>query len=65
VMCCGSSKEDTKNDTMVGCWEKKHLLRVAMQVHHAMARANMGYATALRNVGAALSDYAETCKRVS
>jgi hypothetical protein len=64
-MCCGSSKEGTKNDTMVWCWEKKHLLRGVVQVRHGMARANIGYATTLCNIGTALSDYAETCKRVS
>ncbi|KAF8690443.1 hypothetical protein HU200_040796 [Digitaria exilis] len=57
-MGCGPSKEDAEGGAASRCRERKHLLRAAVQARHAMAGAHAGHAAALRNVGAALSDYA-------
>lgn len=58
AMGCGPSKEDTDGGAASRCREQKHLLRAAVQARHALAGAHAGHAAALRNVGAALSDYA-------
>ncbi|KAF8731882.1 hypothetical protein HU200_015826 [Digitaria exilis] len=57
-MGCGPSKEDAEGGAASRCRERKHLLRAAVQARHAMAGAHAGHTAALRNVGAALSDYA-------
>ncbi|KAL6639055.1 hypothetical protein ACP70R_022785 [Stipagrostis hirtigluma subsp. patula] len=57
-MGCGLSKEDAEGRAVARCRERKHLLRAAVEARHAMATAHAGHAAALRNVGAALSDYA-------
>ncbi|RCV10070.1 hypothetical protein SETIT_2G082300v2 [Setaria italica] len=57
-MGCGPSKEDAEGGAASRCRERKHLLRAAVQARHALAGAHAGHAAALRNVGAALSDYA-------
>ncbi|XP_062187910.1 protein ROLLING AND ERECT LEAF 2-like [Phragmites australis] len=58
-MGCGPSKEDADGGAVSRCRERKHLLRAAVAARHALAGAHAGHAVALRNVGAALSDYAE------
>ncbi|RLN35475.1 hypothetical protein C2845_PM03G24810 [Panicum miliaceum] len=57
-MGCGPSKEDAEGGAASRCRDRKHLLRAAVQARHALAGAHAGHAAALRNVGAALSDYA-------
>lgn len=57
-MGCGLSKEDAEGGAVSRCRERKHLLSAAVQARHAMAGAHAGHAAALKNVGAALSDYA-------
>ncbi|XP_062189503.1 protein ALTERED PHOSPHATE STARVATION RESPONSE 1-like [Phragmites australis] len=57
-MGCGLSKEDAEGGAVSRCRERKHLLRSAVQARHALSGAHAGHAAALRNVGAALSDYA-------
>lgn len=57
-MGCGLSKEDADGGAESRCRERKHLLRAAVEARHALAGAHAGHAAALKNVGAALSDYA-------
>ena len=57
-MGCGPSKEDAEGGAASRCRERKHLLRAAVRARHALAGAHAGHAAALRNVGAALTDYA-------
>ncbi|CAN6209675.1 unnamed protein product [Urochloa humidicola] len=57
-MGCGPSKEDAEGGAASRCRERKHLLGAAVRARHAMAGAHAGHAAALRNVGAALTDYA-------
>ncbi|CAL5066422.1 unnamed protein product [Urochloa decumbens] len=57
-MGCGPSKEDAEGGAPSRCRERKHLLSAAVRARHAMAGAHAGHAAALRNVGAALTDYA-------
>ncbi|KAL6839097.1 hypothetical protein ACP4OV_031151 [Aristida adscensionis] len=57
-MGCGLSKEDAEGGAAARCQERKHLLRAAVAARHALALAHAAHAAALRNVGAALSDYA-------
>uniref|UniRef100_A0A0D9WWT4 DUF632 domain-containing protein n=1 Tax=Leersia perrieri TaxID=77586 RepID=A0A0D9WWT4_9ORYZ len=56
-MGCAQSKEDAEGP-VARCRERKHLLRDAVASRHALAGAHAGHAAALKNVGAALSDYA-------
>lgn len=56
-MGCGQSKEDAEG-AVARCREQKNLLRAAVEARHALSGAHAGHAAALRNVGAALSDYA-------
>jgi hypothetical protein len=56
-MGCGQSKEDAEGP-VARCREQKNLLRAAVEARHALSGAHAGHAAALRNVGAALSDYA-------
>ncbi|KAL5197736.1 hypothetical protein ABZP36_001248 [Zizania latifolia] len=56
-MGCALSKEDA-DGAMARCRERKHLLRAAVEARHALSGAHAGHAAALKNVGAALSDYA-------
>ncbi|KQK20360.1 nitrate regulatory gene2 protein [Brachypodium distachyon] len=56
-MGCGQSKEDAEG-AVARCRERKHLLRAAVEARYALSGAHAGHAAALRNVGAALSDYA-------
>ncbi|XP_006658396.3 protein ROLLING AND ERECT LEAF 2-like [Oryza brachyantha] len=56
-MGCAQSKEDAEGP-VARCRERKHLLRDAVEARHALAGAHAGHAAALKNVGAALSDYA-------
>ena len=56
-MGCGQSKEDAEG-AVARCRERKNLLRAAVEARHALSGAHAGHAAALRNVGAALSDYA-------
>ncbi|WVZ62433.1 hypothetical protein U9M48_012187 [Paspalum notatum var. saurae] len=57
-MGCGPSKEDAEGGAVSRCQERKHLLRAAVEARHALAGAHAGHAAALKNVGAALADYA-------
>ncbi|XP_002461680.1 uncharacterized protein LOC8069100 [Sorghum bicolor] len=57
-MGCGPSKEDAEGGAASRCRERKHLLGAAVHARHALAGAHAGHAAALKNVGAALSDYA-------
>jgi hypothetical protein len=57
-MGCAPSKEDADGGAESRCRDRKHLLRAAVAARHALAAAHAGHAAALRNVGAALSDYA-------
>ncbi|OEL26562.1 hypothetical protein BAE44_0012419 [Dichanthelium oligosanthes] len=57
-MGCGPSKEDAEGGAASRCRERKHLIKAAVRARHALAGAHAGHAAALRNVGAALSDYA-------
>lgn len=57
-MGCAPSKEDAEGGAVSRCRERKHLLRSAVAARHALAVAHAGHAGALRNVGAALTDYA-------
>jgi hypothetical protein len=56
-MGCAQSNEDGEGP-VARCRERKHLLRDAVAARHALAGAHAGHAAALKNVGAALSDYA-------
>ncbi|KAE8812357.1 formin-like protein 5 [Hordeum vulgare] len=56
-MGCGQSKEDA-DGAVERCRERKNLLRAAVEARHALSGAHAGHTAALRNVGAALSDYA-------
>ncbi|KAJ1288621.1 hypothetical protein BS78_02G102000 [Paspalum vaginatum] len=57
-MGCGLSKEDAEGGAVSRCQERKQLLRAAVEARHALAGAHAGHAAALKNVGAALADYA-------
>lgn len=57
-MGCGPSKEDAEGGAESRCRERKHLLSAAVHARHALAGAHAGHTAALKNVGAALSDYA-------
>nr|XP_051215884.1 protein ROLLING AND ERECT LEAF 2-like [Lolium perenne] len=56
-MGCGQSKEDAEG-AVARCREQKNLLRAAVEARHGLSGAHAAHAAALRNVGAALSDYA-------
>ncbi|KAL5196967.1 hypothetical protein ABZP36_000479 [Zizania latifolia] len=56
-MGCAQSKEDAEG-AVARCRERKNLLRAAVEARHALSGAHAGHAAALKNVGAALSDYA-------
>ncbi|KAG8100307.1 hypothetical protein GUJ93_ZPchr0013g36483 [Zizania palustris] len=56
-MGCAQSKEDAEG-AVSRCRERKHLLRAGVEARHALSGAHAGHAAALKNVGAALSDYA-------
>ncbi|VFQ84653.1 unnamed protein product [Cuscuta campestris] len=57
-MGCAQSSLDNE-ESVARCKDRRNLMRQAVQVRNAFASAHAAYATALKNTGAALSDYAQ------
>ncbi|EPS57365.1 hypothetical protein M569_17453, partial [Genlisea aurea] len=57
-MGCAQSKVDNE-DSVARCKERRNLMKEAVAVRNAFAAAHSGYAVALKETGAALSDYAQ------
>ncbi|KAI9097949.1 hypothetical protein K1719_025720 [Acacia pycnantha] len=55
-MGCGQSKIDNE-EAVARCKERKTLMKEAVAARNAFAAGHSGYAMALKNTGAALSDY--------
>ncbi|XP_051119589.1 protein ROLLING AND ERECT LEAF 2-like [Andrographis paniculata] len=57
-MGCAQSKIDNE-ESVSRCKERRNLMKEAVSVRNAFASAHTGYAMALKDTGAALSDYAQ------
>ncbi|XP_031114036.1 nitrate regulatory gene2 protein-like [Ipomoea triloba] len=56
-MGCGQSRLDNE-ESVSRCKERRNLMKEAVSVRNAFASVHSAYATALKNTGAALNDYA-------
>ncbi|KAL6578508.1 hypothetical protein OROMI_008724 [Orobanche minor] len=57
-MGCGQSKIENE-ESVSRCKERRNLMKEAVSVRNAFASAHSGYSIALKDTGAALSDYAQ------